>query len=289
MTDAPELISLVVTVRPLKPAVLPAHLGRAIQSVFYRWIASVDADMATQWHDADGPKPYACSALVGGRRQGDNMRAVSPDASCWFRICGLSEAVTSALLRVMSAPPETVDIDGAQFAIEGMTADPTAHPWAGTARYDSMAAPHLLAGSRPNKRLDLEFVTPVTFKSKDRTMPVPLPELVFGSLMDRWNAFSSVSVSSGVRDFCEAGVGMNRFEIRSAGVPMTDGSLQIGAVGTVGYTALRYDRYWMAVLNLLAQYAFYAGVGKGVTTGMGQTQVGRAGEKRFAPRDEQAR
>jgi CRISPR-associated endoribonuclease Cas6 len=284
MTAQPEIISVVVTVRALKPAILPAHLGRAIQSVFYRWIDSVDSSLSSQWHDADGPKPYACSALVGGRRECAATRAVTPDLPCWFRLCGLSEAVTSALIEVTKAVPESVEIDGSVFQVESVTTDHAIHPWAGTARYDALAAPHLLAGSRADKRLDMEFLTPVTFKSRERTMPIPLPELVFGSLMDRWNAFSSVSVSNGVREFCEQSVGINRFELRSAGVPMTEGGLQIGAVGTVGYTALRYDRYWLAVLNLLAQYAFFAGVGKGVTTGMGQTQPIRTDTTRHTAR-----
>ncbi len=101
-------------------------------------------------------------------------------------------------------------------------------------------------------------------------MPLPLPELVFGSLCDRWNAFSPVALSSEMRAYCASSVGISRFDLRSSALPSVDGSLQIGAVGEVTYNALRYDRYWMAAIGLLSTYAFYAGIGRGTTAGFGQ-------------------
>jgi CRISPR-associated endoribonuclease Cas6 len=38
------------------------------------------------------------------------------------------------------------------------------------------------------------------------------------------------------------------------------------------YRALGADRYWLGVINLLADFAFYSGVGVQTTTGMGQVR-----------------
>ena len=49
-----------------------------------------------------------------------------------------------------------------------------------------------------------------------------------------------------------------------------NGALRIGGVGQVTYTALDDDRYALAALNMLADFALYSGVGVQTATGMGQ-------------------
>ena len=126
MTDVFDLVSVVVTVRPTKPAVLPGHLGRAVQAVFYRWLASLDSALAARWHDAEGVKPYTCSTLVGGNRLGENTRAVDAEHTAWFRLTGLATEVSTALLQLASSPPSEVELEGITFAVEGVTSDQTA-------------------------------------------------------------------------------------------------------------------------------------------------------------------
>jgi len=75
-----------------------------------------------------------------------------------------------------------------------------------------------------------------------------------------------------VRRYGAECVALNNFRLRSRALPGKDGGLQVGAVGTAGYVAVRFDRYWMSLLALLADFAFYAGVGLLTTTGMGQTR-----------------
>jgi CRISPR-associated endoribonuclease Cas6 len=45
---------------------------------------------------------------------------------------------------------------------------------------------------------------------------------------------------------------------------------QIGFVGMAMFAALNRERYWMGLMNVLADYAFFAGVGYQTTQGMGQ-------------------
>lgn len=272
MTPAPSLTALVVTVRPTQSVVLPAHLGRAVQALFFRWLSSCDAALAQRWHDADGVKPYTCSGLVGGRRMGPDMRAYDPEMTCWFRLTGLNAEISAALQTLATQPPRDAELDGAGFAVETAVFETGAHPWAGATDYETLAAPFLMARSRSPRRVRIELVTSTTFRSQERNMPLPLPELVFGSLCDRWNAFSPVALSSEVRAYCASSVGISRFELRSTALPSIENSLQIGSLGEITFNALRYDRYWMAVLGLLSAYAFYAGVGRGTTAGFGQAR-----------------
>ncbi|RIK35422.1 MAG: CRISPR-associated protein Cas6, partial [Chloroflexi bacterium] len=43
-------------------------------------------------------------------------------------------------------------------------------------------------------------------------------------------------------------------------------------VGQATYVAVAADRYWLAVLQMLADFALYSGVGVQTATGMGQVR-----------------
>lgn len=269
----PHLVSLVVTVRPSELVSVPGSLGRAVHALLLRWLDETDPALARQWHDADGPKPFTCSSLIGGGRMGrDGFRPLTPERAYWLRLTSLDPAISAALLARVEQPPASIELDRVTLPVESVTANPAAHPWAATAQYEDLAAPYLLARQEAPRRLRLRFTAPVTFRQRELNIPLPLPGLVFGGLADRWNAFSPVAIGPEVRRYAEECVALSSFTLRSRALPSKDGGLQVGAVGETGYVAVSYDRYWMSLLGLLADFALYAGVGRMTTSGLGQAR-----------------
>jgi CRISPR-associated endoribonuclease Cas6 len=267
-----ELVSLVIIVRPAEALTLPGHLGRAAYALLLRWLDEVDPALAQHWHSEEGPKPFTCSSLVGAKHIKSNALSLIPERMYWLRLTSLDPAVSAALIARQAQPPASIELDSVALKVESLTTDPAQHPWAGLATYEQIAAPYLLARQEAPRRIKMNFTSPTAFHQRGMNMPVPLPELVFGGLADRWNAFSPIAISSEVRRYCEECVALNNFKLRSRAVPMKENSLQIGAVGETSYVAVSYDRYWMGVLGLLADFAFYAGVGRMTATGMGQAR-----------------
>lgn len=144
--------------------------------------------------------------------------------------------------------------------------------WATAATYESLSAPWLLGRAAPSFRVALRFASPTTFKSNEKHVPVPLPGLVFGSLLEKWNAFAPVALPPEARRFAEECMALSGFELRSRPAYLKDGSVRVGAVGAARYTAINRDRYWLSVMNLLADFALFAGVGAGTTMGLGQAR-----------------
>jgi CRISPR-associated endoribonuclease Cas6 len=267
------LISLVLQVCAQQPAQLPASLGRASQALLLRLIQAQDAALSARLHDEEGLRPYTASNLVLGRRAGGSLVAPG-DGNGWLRFTGLTEEVSACLLRLAEDPPEVVDMDGCPLRVVGATLDAASHPWAAQSDYQTLAARHLLAGERvPAARLTLEFASPTTFRSSGRYVPLPLPELVFGSLLERWQAFAPVALSPELRRFATEMVVVSRYMLRTRSLPSKEGGLHIGFIGQVTFSALNRDRYWLSVLNLLAHYAFFSGVGYGTAAGLGQVRV----------------
>jgi CRISPR-associated endoribonuclease Cas6 len=143
-------------------------------------------------------------------------------------------------------------------------------PWSGTSSFQELSAPFLLAKQAAPRRLTLQFTAPTTFKSGGRHIPIPLPGLVFGSLLDKWNAFAPVTFPPEARRFAEECLAVSKYRLSSRRVPVKSGGLRMGAVGEITYTSINYDRYWMSVMAVLAAYAIYSGVGAGATMGLGQ-------------------
>lgn len=268
----PDLTALVLSLTPAEPTTTPAHLGRASYALLMRLIAAHDAALARQLHDDDGVKPFTCSTLIGGRRISREQRQFQPEKTAWLRFTGLNTAVSAHLQRLAENPPEKVELDGHIFQVTQATLDAEVHPWAGQTSYETLAAPYLLADRQPDYRPKLLFASPTTFRSQGKSQPIPLPDWVFGSLADRWNAFSPVQISPELRRFAAECVVLNHYRLRTKAIPFKENVVQMGCVGQAGYVAVNRDRYWASMLNLLVEFSFFGGVGYQTTMGLGQAR-----------------
>jgi len=269
------LVSLVLVVEAEREAVLPPYLGRASHAIFLRGVAERDPVLAERLHAPDERRPFTCSSLVGARltRVDGELRAVvSPGRPLFLRYTGLTAEVSEHLARWAEAPPPAVEIEGARLTVQGATLDPAVHPWAGQTTYPALLRKALPTGEMLPRHLELEFFSPTAFHSGGRNVPLPLPDLVYGSLLEKWNDFSPVAVSPEVRRFAQECMAISRYDLSTRAVPGKGEGMQIGFVGRCRYVALRADPYWLGVLQALTEYAFWAGVGYQTTVGMGQAR-----------------
>ncbi len=265
------LCSLVLALQADRPVRFPPYLGRAAHAAFLRLITQSDPALAEQLHAPDERRPFTCSTLWGPRRQGGSL-ILEAGRPAFLRFTGLDEAVSRHLLHLAEHPPEHIELEGTPLAVERATLDPQEQPWAGRTSYEELAGRHLWPGGRTETRAELEFASPTAFRSGGRNIPLPLPGMVYGSLMEKWNAFSPIALPEEVRRFAEECLAISRYRISTHVVSGKEESLQIGFTGTCRYTALRRDPYWLGLIQLLTDYAFYAGVGYQTAVGMGQAR-----------------
>ena len=266
------LTSIMLTLSAERDAVLPAYLGRANYAETLRHIGQSDAALAEQIHAGDGPKPLTCSSLLGVKRGRENI-FVSAQQQFFIRFTGLTQPVSQALLTgLVQAPPSEWQLHEHTFAVTSVCCDTQQNAWTGHTTYEELAAAQLLQAGQPAHQVTLGFTSPTAFKSGGITVPVPLPGLVFGSLVERWNAFSPIKLSPEMRRFGEEMMAISRYRLESQAIEQKNKGVRIGGVGQVTYTATGGDRYWLGVMNMLADFALYSGVGVQTATGMGQTQ-----------------
>ncbi|MER3545747.1 MAG: CRISPR-associated protein Cas6 [Chloroflexota bacterium] len=262
-----SLLSLVLTLRPRQAAELPSALGRAAHAALLAAIGRVNPALAQRLHDEAGPRPFTCSSLLGIRQAG----AVTPDLTYTLRYTALTAELAEVLPGLFPPGEAEVELDRVAFAVEAAASEAGEHPWAGHSRYEDLAARWLLAQERPEAQISLHLASPTAFKVGGKVQPFPLPELVFGSLLEKWNAYAPLAFPEETRRFAAECLGVSRFELGTHAAPFKgEGVVKFGAVGTVTYAALNRDRYWLSLIHVLADFAQFAGAGTGTTMGMGQ-------------------
>lgn len=280
-----SLVSLVVRLRPTRGATVPTDLGPACQAWFLELVGAADAALARRLHADSRLRPYTVSSVQGAERPEQGRVALDPRRPVWVRFTSLEARLSAVLLEeVRAGLPATVALGGAELTVEGATADATAHPWARQSGYEALLQQHLLRGGHPRGVVGLQFVSPTVFRRtggtfegrrvRDHDLPLPLPELVFGSLADSWEAFAAVQLGRDVRSFAGSCVTMGRFRLQTRWV--NDGrSRQEGVVGSCEYAILSDDPLWRRLIHLLAAFSFFGGTGRGTTAGWGQTRAMR--------------
>jgi CRISPR-associated endoribonuclease Cas6 len=278
-----DFASVVLTLRPQRAALLPLGLGRAAQAALLNWVRELDPTLAQTLHDDQTVKPYTCSTLWGGHGVSGGQIEVEPARTYRLRFTTLTPQLTALMLTSLSSL-HRLELDYCPFTVEGWTVDPRQETWAGCGEYQALAAPHLLGQNSPSRYVELEFASPTTFRSGGRNMPGPLPDLVFGSLVDKWNTLSPVAVGAEVRRYAAECMAVAAYDLHSRAWPFKD-ALIVGGVGHCRYVMTVQDRYWMSVIQMLAEWAIFAGVGAQTASGLGQARRPPRGSSSRAERE----
>lgn len=288
-----DLLSLVVQLKPLPAGqnsnALPAWWGRAAHAALLNIVRQYQPRLADSLHTGPAPsanpqacdnpsftlRPFTVSSLMGRFTHGE----LDLSQVYTLRLTSLLPELSALLQQASQEGPliagRQLELDYLPFEIVAVHSAPSPqapHVWSASNSYQELSAPYLLARVNPERRVSLRLASPTTFKTAGRHMPFPLPELVFGSLLERWNAFAPITLPAEVRRYAAECLAVSCYHLRTLSVPFKSGGLRVGSVGEVSYTSLNYDRYWMSLIHLLAEFSLYSGVGAGTTQGLGQVR-----------------
>jgi CRISPR-associated endoribonuclease Cas6 len=271
------LLSWVLTLQPEERATVPSNLGRAAHAWFLGQVRAANAALAEELHSGQGLRPYTVSNLWElGRERG--MEAIlSPERSYTLRVTSFSPALSTVVKeKVIPCLAEQVTMGDASFRVTASTTDSAAHGWAAEATFEGLVQQFTLTRD-VSRSVGLRFASPTAFRvtGKKRAVPLPLPNLVFGGLLDKWNAFSPIQVHPDVRRFAEECLVVSSYRLQTRTMafgPEGERGVVPGFVGACRYYVEVADRYWMGLIQLLAGFSLYAGVGLRTTMGLGQAR-----------------
>ncbi len=305
----PDLVTITLTLHPLEQpdptAPLPLWWGRAAHALLLDVVRRADPALATALHppagrdepteDGDSTsaqhtqssvQPFTVSNLLGRFPNG----TLDATQTYTLHLSGLRADLSAILLQAAQdgplSPGARIELDYRPFSVESPLRDTHSvvaqadSPLPGTGErmgvrentYQELIATYLLASQAPPRKLSLRLFSPTTFKSGGKHLPVPLPELVFGSLLDKWNCFAPIRFPPETKRYAAECLAIERYDLSTRAVQLKGGGLRVGAVGSATYVTLNYDRYWMSLISTLAAFSAYAGVGAACSLGLGQCQ-----------------
>ncbi|MGB7412590.1 MAG: CRISPR system precrRNA processing endoribonuclease RAMP protein Cas6 [Thermosynechococcaceae cyanobacterium] len=250
------LYSLLIRLSAADKGRIPVTLGRAIHAQVMQWLNAGNCELAIAVHNAQ-VSPLSLSDLMPAQPQTCHSRQFS------IRVSLLDGCLLEPLLLGLEQHGTTpISLGKFPFVICGIETLPGLHPSVQVSDYQ-----WLYQVSETQHNIKLKFCSPTSFKQQQHIQPFPLPELVFGSLLRRWNTFAPESLQFPVVEW--QGL-IAAYDLKTRALKMKGGA-EIGAQGWVNY---RFpDPEQARIATVLAHFATFAGVGRKTAMGMGQTQL----------------
>lgn len=282
------LLSTVLFLTSTTSVPILGALGRPAQAWLLNQIMRHRPRLAASLHDEGGIKPFTVSTLLN--RYGHPHKAgdwLKERQECWLRVTTIGEELSEVFLTsVLKKLPKTLTLYKMDFRIDGYTLNPREHPWAGQTTYAEIAQDgHYEKATRAAR---MEFVSPTAFRASGNDIAIPAPQYIFRSLWQKWNAAcpESMQVDNRWPDFAADCILVNELTaVNTIHWEFAEGTrgAATGFIGTVGFSLLpkakvtdQWKSYWDGadvVMQSLARFAFYSGVGHHSTIGMGQARV----------------
>ena len=287
------MTAVVLHLRPVAEARLPLSHGSFAHAAALQLFLRLDPQLSHRLHGEEGHKPFTCSPLGGTDRRDGFDLILSPSQLYSWRLTGLTSEVSQLLQRV-SPQIGGINMQDAVFSIDQVSTAREQHPEAGRETYENLLL--RWARAEPPLKMTLYFHTPTTFRVGDFLQPFPLPHLVFGSLLSAWNTFaphplmnlqdslletlsvgnpdeklSSDTPDALIKKLLEETVVLSNWRGETR-LMKRGGHEAVGFVGKFTYRVIKPLPEVARLVGLLAEFAFYAGVGWQTTHGLGQVR-----------------
>ncbi len=289
MTQTQTLYSTVVKLSPQTKGVVPVNQGRLNHAAFLELIRRVDPNLSAELHAENQRRPFTSSFLQGvGRGKNGHVR-IRPGQRPWLRFTFLGDELFTTFSRYLLNPARSaallpgLRLGQVDFAITEMLTTPGSDAWAGyitTANLDKKWRTARL--DKNSYKISLKFPSGVVFSRNSKKEGLkgsfmefyPFPAMFFGSVaakLSRQTTLPAPMDNKALREYVKETVVVSRFDLKTMPCHYHKGKPQFGAVGQISYE-LRdtANDEMVGFLNLLADFAFYSGVGAKTTMGMGQ-------------------
>jgi CRISPR-associated endoribonuclease Cas6 len=263
--------SLVLNLVP-QAAIPASHLsGRHLHALFLDLVRSQSSTLSDTLHKQTADKSFTLSPLQIQSRNPmlhyQHDHAIAAATPCWWRVSLLDEALFGQLahLWLNLSPKQPWNLGGTDLRVTSILGTGQVdQPWAGFSSYAQLYE----QASDCDRQIKFLFCTPTTFRVTKYDSALPTKELVFQSLLRRWNQYSAMPFSETILE----PIFPSFFDIRTEMVRDSRSKL-IGCVGEVTFAILgEVDSEVIRQINTLADFAMYAGVGRKTPMGMGMVR-----------------
>jgi len=247
---------------------LPATLGYNSYALFLNILRNSAPEFAAELHQMDGPKPFTTATTSLAYQRKTTSTSETPN-QLLLRLTFLTdEAVAYFLKSALEWDNRALQLGSAHFKVEQVRLLDVDRPKKNFCSYEE-----LLSAATAEHSLAFHFLSPTAFRSEGkRNVLFPEPGLVFGSLLNRWNAFSPVKLETELQQCFDSQILLGRYKLETR--MLNFGNYQeTGFVGRCSFVLKdELSEQQLRTINALADFTLYSGVGAKTTMGMGQAR-----------------
>ena len=230
--------------------------GEEIHGLLFSLLRKAGEGAAEVLHKT-AEKPFSLSPLVGvgKRRSGYFYLQVGEIYS--FTVASLTEEMHHLLQRMVALwSQQKIKLGTGVLAAQKVEEEIP----------DGLTYQNLVAKARPTYNTSLEFITPTSFRRRGMQILFPLPEYVFGSLLQRWNDHGPIQLP---QDLDLSQIRVSRYQIRTQLLHYYNYKI-VGFTGICSYQVPKKTPDFVPwLLSVLADFGEIAGLGYKTTMGMG--------------------
>ena len=268
------LYSSVIRLTNLHRVTLRGDGGQHAHAAFHAIIHQVDPALARYLHDElkDKRKPFTLSPLMDlPQRKGTSEVYLREGWQCWLRATILDDKLFRTFIEYFMNPGKLPEIrlGDAHFLVSEILTTPGSHPWAG---YTTLEDLQKKLDEPAPQRIQFDLFTVTSFKLQDNKIEtMPTPKHVFGNLAGAWRQLTGENHVQPIEEYAEKNLQIASQRLKRERTVLHN-SPQLGAVGRVEFVRTDgEDSSTARALNLLADLAFYTGIGRKTAQGMGMS------------------
>lgn len=262
--------SLVINFTSISDIPIGYTSGKHLHALFLTLVNSVDQQLAEYFHKSEQNKSFTVSPLqVINSQKSSNFlqwqqeKNIKKGSNCWWRITLLDDTLFSQLTKlwINLNPQKPYHLGSGELLITSVLASPNSHPWAGAYNYQQIYE----EASNVERNFNFKIVTPTAFRQGKYDISLPTANLIFSSLLKRWQKYSNIPLNLSSFDYLFPAY----FNIKTE-IVIDSKTKFIGCIGNINYKLLGdIDLQIIKNINVLADYSFYCGLGRKTTMGFG--------------------
>lgn len=252
------LQKLMLKVKCLKPGHLRGNGGTEIHGLFFHWLKTLDSQLSAKTHQQT-EKPFVIGPIVGGTRK-MGRTALVQGADYTFTLASLSSEMFNILQKIYREMNGTqVRLGNGELIVSEIT---PIYGEKGITYFDLLEKVYI------SPEIELEFCSPTSFRQQGTQELFPQPNLVFGSLLRKWNSFSPVLLSD---ELLNAKIYTSKYRLKTELVDFGNYKI-VGCIGNCTYQIAKdQPSHIRKMLHTLAAFANIAAVGYKTSMGLGAT------------------
>ncbi|BAQ61530.1 CRISPR repeat RNA endoribonuclease Cas6 [Geminocystis sp. NIES-3708] len=263
--------SLVINFTPISDIPLGYTSGKHLHGLFFTLVNAVNPELAEYFHQSVANKSFTVSSLqvINSNKNQDKFlqwqqqKTVKKGSNCWWKITLLDDTLFSQLTKLWLnlRPEKPYHLGSGDLFITSVLASSDSHPWANAMSYQELFD----RASETQRNINLKIYTPTAFRQGKYDVSLPTAELVFNSLLRKWQKYSNIPFDNiNFEELYPA-----YFDIKTE-IIIDNKSKFIGCIGTINYKILgEIEAIKIKQINTLADYSFYSGLGRKTTMGFG--------------------